>query len=110
MKPILFVTSNPVKFKTAQNICSKAGLTLTNLSMDIPEIQAESGEIVARDKALRVYEELKQPILISDDSWMIPGLKGFPGPYMKSVNHSFSGKTGSGSPPRSLTAASFFGK
>ena len=27
-----------------------------------------------------------KPIVVSDDSWDIPALNGFPGPYMKSIN------------------------
>lgn len=80
MKSILYVTGNPVKFRTATTICKKYGLTIERLSMDIPEIQAHDGETVARDKALRVFEEMQKPIIISDDSWIIPGLNGFPGP------------------------------
>lgn len=86
MKPILYVTGNAVKFRTATTICKKYGLAIEQLSMDIPEIQAHEGETVARDKALRVFEEMQKPIIVSDDSWIIPGLNGFPGPYMKDVN------------------------
>jgi XTP/dITP diphosphohydrolase len=90
MKPLLFVTGNAVKFRTASTICSQLGVQLKQISMDIPEIQAHDGETVARDKALRIFEEFQKPLIISDDTWMITGLKNFPGPYMKFVNEVFT--------------------
>jgi non-canonical purine NTP pyrophosphatase (RdgB/HAM1 family) len=90
MKTLLYVTGNTVKFKIAHTICSQQGIDLEQLSMDIPEIQAHDGEIVARDKALRVFETVQQPVVISDDTWLIPGLKNFPGPFMKFVNEAFT--------------------
>jgi len=37
-----------------------------------------------REKA---FAKLQKTVIISDDSWSIPALKGFPGAYMKSMNH-----------------------
>jgi XTP/dITP diphosphohydrolase len=86
MEPILFCTGNNVKLRTAETICAKYGIKVTQIRLDIPEIQAPDGQTVARDKALRAFEALQKPVVIADDSWLIPGLKGFPGPYMKDVN------------------------
>lgn len=90
MRDFLFATGNDVKFKSAAEVCEQFGITLKQLSLDIPEIQAADGETVARDKALRVFEEVQKPVIISDDTWIIPGLNGFPGPYMKFMNHWFT--------------------
>ncbi|SRR6266540_1464986 len=91
MKPLLFATTNTVKFRTGHAICQKYGVVLEQLTaLDIPEIQAHDGEEVARDKAQRAFEVVQKPLLISDDSWIIPGLKGFPGPFMKFVNQMFT--------------------
>jgi inosine/xanthosine triphosphate pyrophosphatase family protein len=38
------------------------------------------------DKAVKAFEILKKPIVISDDSWAFEGLNGFPGAYMSSMN------------------------
>jgi len=89
MKQILFATGNNTKFHTANLICQEYGIELERLSLDIPEIQAQESEVIARDKALRVFEELQRPVVISDDTWIIPGIGGFPGPYMKFVNGAF---------------------
>ena len=86
MKTLLFATGNAVKFRTASLMCQKFGIQLKQASVNIPEIQAHVGETVARDKAERTYEELRKPVIISDDSWLIPGLRNFPGPFMKFMN------------------------
>lgn len=86
MHPLIFPTGNEVKFRLANIVCSAQGITLERLQVDIPELQAETGEEVCRDKALRAFEILRKPLVVNDDSWVIPGLGGFPGPYMKSMN------------------------
>lgn len=71
-------------------MCEPHGITLQQTKLDIQEIQAETGEPVARDKAAKAFTALGKPLVVSDDSWMIPGLNNFPGPYMKSMNDWFS--------------------
>ena len=90
MKSLLYATGNAIKFRLADSVCQTFDLSLQQISMDIPEIQAHSGEEVARDKVLRMFEALQKPVVISDDSWMIPALKDFPGPYMKFFNGMFT--------------------
>jgi inosine/xanthosine triphosphate pyrophosphatase family protein len=45
--------------------------------------------MIVRDKAARAYEQLGMPVVVSDDTWDIRALKGFPGAYMKSINYWF---------------------
>jgi XTP/dITP diphosphohydrolase len=90
MQQLTFVTGNELKFRFAEELCSGMGVQLTQADFDMPEIQSEIGEVIARDKANKVFEKFQKPIVITDDSWIIPGLGGFPGPYMKSVNHWFT--------------------
>lgn len=85
MKTVTFVTSNDVKFGSAQHVAEQLGYTLKRAQIDFQEIQADA-QTIARHKAEQAYEELKQPVIITDDSWNIPGLNGFPGSYMKQVN------------------------
>ena len=49
----------------------------------------EDSVVIVQDKARRAYDELTKPVVVSNDSWDIPALNGFPGPYMKSINQSF---------------------
>lgn len=57
---------------------------------EIPEIQGEDIAEIIEHKARAAYAELQKPIVVSDDGWEFPGLNGFPGAYMKSINHWFS--------------------
>lgn len=90
MDELIFVTGNDLKFKTAQRICTPRNLKLIQQDIETVEIQAESGEPIARHKAREAFDKLQKPVVITDDTWVIPGLRGFPGPYMKSVNHWFT--------------------
>ena len=90
MVKLLYVTSNNVKFRQAVLACKPKGIELEQTKLHIDEIQSETGEPVARDKAKKIFAKLRKPLVVSDDSWMIPGLKGFPGPYMKSINDWFT--------------------
>jgi len=87
MERIYFVTENSDKFDTARRVLLSSGITLEQSSQDIDEIQSEHIEKIALDKARKAYNILQQPLFVSDDSWNIVGLRGFPGPYMKSVTH-----------------------
>lgn len=86
MKRLCYATGNATKLLQAQKTCEPLGIELFQATVQIDEIQAASGESVALDKAAKTFAELKTPVVVSDDSWMIPGLNGFPGPYMKYMN------------------------
>jgi len=86
MNELVYVTGNDLKFRQALFTCEPFGVHLQQAQLHIDEIQAETGESVARDKAQKAYEQLQKPLVVSDDSWMIPGLNNFPGPYMKYMN------------------------
>lgn len=90
MSQLIFVTGNDLKFKGAQHLCAQHGITLTQQDVETVEIQAESGEPIARHKANEAFQKLQEPVIVTDDTWVIPALRGFPGPYMKSVNHWFT--------------------
>lgn len=87
---LVFVTGNPEKFAVAKTLCEGAGIELTQAVFDIDEIQGDNPELIVRDKARKAYELVKQPLIVSDDSWDILGLNGFPGAYMKDVSHWFT--------------------
>jgi XTP/dITP diphosphohydrolase len=87
MQQITFVTGNQLKMAAARAVCEPLDINVKQAILDIPEIQAEDAEIIARDKASKAYSALGEPVVISDDTWLIPGLNGFPGAYMKSMNH-----------------------
>lgn len=83
---LVFITSNQHKVRTAQHVCRQFGINLAHQAMELQEIQAEEGSVIAQHKAKQAFKELDKPVVITDDSWSIPGLNGFPGPYMKYMN------------------------
>ena len=90
MATLQFATTSNVKFVAALEICHEHHIELTQVALDLLEIQSDNGEAIARHKAMAAFKELRIPLVVSDDSWIIPGLKGFPGPYMKYVNEWFT--------------------
>ncbi|MDL2363215.1 MAG: non-canonical purine NTP pyrophosphatase [Patescibacteria group bacterium] len=90
MHTISFATSNKEKLLIARTVCEQYGITVKQEFIDIDEIQGEDPEIIIRDKVMRAYNSFGSPVVVSDDSWDIPALNGFPGAYMKSINTWFT--------------------
>ncbi|HET9174149.1 MAG TPA: non-canonical purine NTP pyrophosphatase [Candidatus Saccharimonadales bacterium] len=90
MKQLYFATTNHQKIQIARTVCQGTDITIQPVSLDIDEIQGEDADTIIRDKVRRAHELLNEPVLVSDDTWNIHALKGFPGPYMKSINHWFT--------------------
>ncbi len=86
MNSLIFAISNTDKFETAKATCDHYGIALTRQNAEITEIQEEDSVKIAVDKAQKAYQMLKQPVVITDDSWAFSGLLGFPGAYMHSMN------------------------
>lgn len=87
MHSIIFSTGNWHKVAHASEVCEGYDIELVQNELEIDEIQSEDSSKIVVDKADKAYAVLNQPVVVSDDSWEIPGLNGFPGPYMKSMNH-----------------------
>jgi len=66
------------------------GINIVQAKLDIAEIQSDSFETIAIDKAKKSFEILNEPLFINDAAWVITALNGFPGPFMKYVNNWFS--------------------
>jgi XTP/dITP diphosphohydrolase len=90
MNTLLFATGNIEKFKVAQAVCAPLGIPLQQKELEVDEIQGEDSEVIIRDKAHKAFMLTREPVIVSDDSWNIPGLRGFPGPYMKSMDYWFT--------------------
>lgn len=90
MTTLYFATTNQEKIQIAQTVCAGKNITIKPVALEIDEIQSEDSEVIVRDKALRAYKQLGMPVVVSDDTWDIKALKGFPGAYMKSINYWFS--------------------
>lgn len=89
MKQLVFSTGNTSKYSYAHKVCGQYDIDLSQSTLEIDEIQGEDEAKIALDKAEKAYELLQRPVIVTDDSWAMPGLGGFPGAYMKSMNHWF---------------------
>lgn len=88
MTQVLFATGNSEKFAIAEMLCAKHDISLVMFDAETHEIQSEDPVEVITQKAQDKFTLSGQKALIvSDDSWDIPELNGFPGPYMKSMDY-----------------------
>lgn len=89
-RKILFVTGNPEKLRDARHALSNYNIQVESVTAEIDEIQSDSSEAIVEAKARAAYDILRQPLIVSDASWHIPALGGFPGAYMSYVASWFS--------------------
>ena len=87
MTEINFITSNQGKIKALEN-----SFRLYNMNvlvhvrnLDIIEPQFDTVQEVSKFKALKAFEEIKEPVLVEDGGLSIEALNGFPGVYTKYV-------------------------
>jgi inosine/xanthosine triphosphate pyrophosphatase family protein len=88
MKTILFATGNSRKISEANATLAPFGVATKPIKLDFDEIQhADSAEITkAKAKAAFAAAGGDKPVVVSDTSWSIPALGGFPSGYMKDVS------------------------
>jgi XTP/dITP diphosphohydrolase len=84
-----YVTGNEIKIKYANQKLNRFGIEVVQVRLDIDEIQSHDKLGVAIHKAKQAYEQIKQPLFVTDTFWEIPALNGFPGAFMKYVNEWF---------------------
>lgn len=88
MKTILFATGNSRKITEASATLLPLGISITPIKLAFDEIQhADPAEISkAKARAAYVAAGSQRPVVVSDTSWAIPALGGFPGGYMKDTS------------------------
>lgn len=85
MTKVLFATSNARKIKEANRALGRYGIKVEPVKVEVDEIQDRDPVRVVKEKARAAYQVLQKPVIVSDTSWAIPALGGFPGAYMKDV-------------------------
>jgi XTP/dITP diphosphohydrolase len=84
MLKIYFATSNEHKFKEAEEILSKQGITISHFKFSHTEIRSDSLEEIADEAAETAYSQLGKPdavVFVEDTGLFIEALNGFPGTY-----------------------------
>ncbi len=85
MTEILFATGNARKINEANNTLEAYDITVKPIEIEIDEIQHHDPIEITKAKARSAFALLQEPVVVSDTSWSIPALGGFPGGYMKDV-------------------------
>jgi non-canonical purine NTP pyrophosphatase (RdgB/HAM1 family) len=83
---IVFATGNARKIAEANATLGEYGLVVEPTKIEADEIQHHDPAEITKAKARAAYAVVKRPVVVSDTSWAIPALNGFPGGYMKDVS------------------------
>ena len=71
-------------------LLARYDVSFVSRALPLDEIQSDSFEEIVEHKARQAFEQLKQPLFVQDAGYSITALNGFPGPYMRYMNHWFS--------------------
>jgi XTP/dITP diphosphohydrolase len=83
---ITFVSTNLRKIAQVKQMSEEFGIPVAYTQLDTDEIQHDDPVVISADKARKAYQQLQRPVIVNDDSWLIPALNNFPGAYMKYVS------------------------
>ncbi len=90
-KTIYFITSNQRKFASLQKLLQPLDIDLQQLDHDFDEGRGLDIQTIAKSKLSQAKKTFPNKRLIVDDrGFLIPALKGFPGPFVKLLLDSFS--------------------
>lgn len=86
MRTVLFATGNERKIHEARTTLASYDIVIEPVKVEINEIQHTDPAEITKAKARAAFAATKRPVVVSDTSWSIPSLGGFPGGYMKDVS------------------------
>lgn len=81
MRTITFASTNPNKFREVQSILGSHDISVDFTKVELLEIQSDSIEEIAKEKAKSAFLQIGRPVIVEDDGLFIEVLKGFPGQY-----------------------------
>jgi XTP/dITP diphosphohydrolase len=82
---LVFITSNPAKVKMGAERLEKYGISVSQASLELEEVQSFDVAEVAEKKIRQAMSKLTEPFFVEDSGFYIKALKGFPGPMIKSI-------------------------
>jgi XTP/dITP diphosphohydrolase len=82
---VTFVSTNKNKFLEAEAILAPFGISVEFVKATLAELQSDSLEEIAREKARNAFALVGRPAIVEDDGLFIDSLKGFPGQYSSFV-------------------------
>jgi XTP/dITP diphosphohydrolase len=81
MRLVTFASTNQNKYREVQSILSSHGISVDFAQINLVEVQSDSLEEIAREKAKSAFAQVGKPVIVEDDGLFIDPLKGFPGQY-----------------------------
>jgi XTP/dITP diphosphohydrolase len=85
MENITFASTNQNKFLEVQSILSTQNISVDFSQIHLVEIQSDSLEEIAREKAKTAFVKVGRQVIVEDDGLFIDSLSGFPGQYSSFV-------------------------
>jgi XTP/dITP diphosphohydrolase len=85
MENITFASTNQNKFLEVQSILSTRNISVDFSQIRLVEIQSDSLEEIAREKAKTAFAKVGRQVIVEDDGLFIDNLGGFPGQYSSFV-------------------------
>ncbi|UVS70470.1 XTP/dITP diphosphatase [Nitrososphaera viennensis] len=82
---ITFASTNQNKFHEVESILAAKGIRAGFARLELVEIQSDSLEEIAKEKARSAYAKVKKPVIVEDDGLYVDALAGFPGQYSSYV-------------------------
>jgi XTP/dITP diphosphohydrolase len=82
---ITFASTNQNKFREVESILAAKGVRAEFARLELVEIQSDSLEEIAREKARSAYAKVQKPVIVEDDGLFVDALAGFPGQYSSYV-------------------------
>ena len=89
---VVYCTGNKFKLELANNLLKPLGIAVEGKKLDLPEIQADSIEEVAKYSSKYASDMLKINTLKNDSGLIIPALNNFPCVYTKYVEETITEK------------------
>jgi XTP/dITP diphosphohydrolase len=78
---VTFASTNQNKYLEVQSILSSHRIAVDFAQVELVEIQSDSLEEIAKEKAKSAFAQIKKPVIVEDDGLFIDALNGFPGQY-----------------------------
>ena len=85
IKQICFVTGNKSKVLHAKVALEEFSIDVTSQKLEMIEPREEEPEMVAIEKAIQAFEQIKMPLIVEDSGIFITALNGFPKTFVHFV-------------------------
>jgi XTP/dITP diphosphohydrolase len=85
VETITFASTNQNKYLEVQLILSTRNISVDFAQTCLVEVQSDSLEEIAREKAKTAFAKVGRPVIVEDDGLFINSLAGFPGQYSSFV-------------------------